>query len=529
MKSKQFLCILVMSIALMITAFLSSCGNYVVISGVHMKDDSVIEIAAGDFSYEGKKLIVVLAGGEEREVDLTEDMIPEVERLKFFKMGEHEVQVVFRDRFTTTMKIKVSRHDFDDIYKLEGYTCTYDGKPHRVDLNYQLPEGATIDYIYGNNFTNAGVYDVVGVISKNGYNSKTLSTKLIIEKTEYDTSDIKFEDSTVAYDGETKSITATGVPSGVSVVYDIYNDDGSARINNAVNAGTYKVVAKFTSGDNNHKQIEDMEATLTIEKAEYDMSNVTLADVTKTYDGQSYDAKLATGSQLPEGVTVSFEYYNSEGVKVATNENSGEYKIVAKFKGNTTNYKDIPDMEAKLTVEKKLVSISHITLDSKTVNYDRLPHSLEITGELPQGVTCTYVNNNQTYAGEYTVDAQFAPESPNVRLDVTSLTAYLIINQIIENVKIIDEATEQERDITGDDIYFEMDGETKVVKIKGLDSKYTIYSEKFYDDNGTLTDITALENGKNYSYSIDINYADQNEKNSVMISPISGTLTYTEA
>ncbi|MBQ9276804.1 MAG: hypothetical protein IJ226_04335, partial [Clostridia bacterium] len=130
MKIKSAKICLLLIIALGVILLLCSCSRVVVINGIHMKDDSVIEIAVGDFSYEGKKVVVVYAGGDTKEVDLTEDMIPESERLKFFKMGEQEVKVVYDGTYVTTMKINVSRHEFDDIYALEGYTCVYDGQPH---------------------------------------------------------------------------------------------------------------------------------------------------------------------------------------------------------------------------------------------------------------------------------------------------------------------------------------------------------------------------------------------------------------
>ena len=40
-------------------------------------------------------------------------------------------------------------------------------------MNEELPEGAKIEYPYGNTFTAAVVYEVVGVITKSGYESKS--------------------------------------------------------------------------------------------------------------------------------------------------------------------------------------------------------------------------------------------------------------------------------------------------------------------------------------------------------------------
>ncbi|MBP5684061.1 MAG: hypothetical protein J6X02_02250, partial [Bacilli bacterium] len=269
MKHKKVLLLFLFVIGFII---FTGCHKYVAISGIELVNKDVMEIKAGEYSFEGMKLNVIYADGEVKEIELTESMIPNVELLKFYKLGEHDVEVVY-NRYKTTMKIKVVRHDFDDIYVLNDYTCTYDGMPHRVELNYELPEGAKIDYLYGNTFTNAGEYEVIGVISKDGYNSKTLKATLKIEKADYDLSNVSFLDSTFTYDGEPKTIEVTEIPEGIEVSYDIYNEEKTVRMNNAINAGVYKVVAKFSSTDENYNPIPDKEALLTINKASYDMSN----------------------------------------------------------------------------------------------------------------------------------------------------------------------------------------------------------------------------------------------------------------
>lgn len=146
--------------------FAVGCAGGASITGIRMSSEEVIDVPFGNFSFEGIKVTVMLDNGTNREIDLTEDMISDFERLKFFKMGEQDVNVVFRDTFSTTMKVNIVLNEFKDIYELVGYTCVYDGQPHEVKLNNELPEGATIDYPKGNIFTNTGEYEVIGVISK---------------------------------------------------------------------------------------------------------------------------------------------------------------------------------------------------------------------------------------------------------------------------------------------------------------------------------------------------------------------------
>ncbi|MBP5407872.1 MAG: hypothetical protein J6Y42_01870 [Bacilli bacterium] len=527
MKHKKVLLLFLFVIGFII---FTGCHKYVAISGIELVNKDVMEIKAGEYSFEGMKLNVIYADGEVKEIELTESMIPNVELLKFYKLGEHDVEVVY-NRYKTTMKIKVVRHDFDDIYVLNDYTCTYDGMPHRVELNYELPEGAKIDYLYGNTFTNAGEYEVIGVISKDGYNSKTLKATLKIEKADYDLSNVSFLDSTFTYDGEPKTIEATDIPEGIEVSYDIYNEEKTVRMNNAINAGVYKVVAKFSSTDENYNPIPDKEALLTINKASYDMSNVHLDDYEKEYDGIEYIAKLSNESVLPSGVNVTFKYLKDDDSEVLFPVDAGTYKVVASFVGNKSNYLDIPDITSKLVIKQRMINIKDgLVFDSKTINYDRNIHSLEVVGNIPASVTLTYENNDHADAGEYKVIAHFASNNHNEAIDVETMEAFLIINKIRENVKIYDEEHQEYVEVKPSDIIIKTDEVTneKTLLINGLDlNKYVIYKYRFTDrETNEVTELASLVDGRIYNFEITINFVDEGENNSVILAPVSGEYTY---
>ena len=528
MKIKTIRICLLLLVALFAALLLVSCNKVVVVTGVHMKDDTVYEMVAGEFSYDGKILVVEYANGEKNEVALTEAMIPEAERLKFFKMGEQEVKVVYGDRFVTSFKIKVERHKFEDIYELVGYTCTYDGNPHRVEFNNELPEGAVADFIYGNTFTNAGTYNVVAVITKEGYVSKTLSTELVIEKATYDTSELIFEDKTVTYDSEAKTIEAENVPEGVNVRYDTYI--GNIRITNAVNSGTYRVIAHFDNTNSNYNNVPDKQATLTIQKANYDMSQVYLNNVVKTYDGNNYIPSLGSESVLPSGVSVSFECKDKDGNVVTSNANAGEYDIVAHFASNSANHNSIPDMNAKLVVQKRTIEfLDDIIFDDKTYNYDRQQHSLTVVGALPEGVNLTYENNDQIDVGVYEVIAKFEATNPNEDVDVDELTSYLTINSITESVLI------NGHRISEADLRYDVTNYT--ISLLGLDTDvYYLKDISFYyvDGNGQQVKIEwgnedyKLEDRKAYTFSISFGFVDERDDKNVSLLPSTGTFTHTD-
>ena len=534
MKPKHYIPVITAIIALAISLFLSSCGRFGSVTAIKMENEEVIEVKAGEFSYDGINVVLIYANGNTKLVSLTESMIPEADKLNFFKMGEHDIHVNYTSKLTTTMKINVVRHEFDDIYRLDGYTCVYDGKPHKVEINYELPEGTKIEYPYGNTFTNAGEYTVEAVISKAGYVSRKLSTKLIIEKATIDISEVKLEDQSYVYDGEVKTIEATGIPQGIKVEYELWNQDKTVRLNNAVNAGIYKVVAKFTSSDENYNQSSVKEATLTITKSKYDMTDVRIKEDVKDYDGREYEAKLVDSTLVPEGVKVSFKYYNMSGEEVKSTVDAGEYKIVASFDTKNSNYEDIAPIEGKLVVNKKQITLDDkIIFNSKTINFDREMHSLEIETlqgqKLPENVEVTYENNGHKAAGEYKVIARFTDNNKNEVLDISELEAYLKINTVVEAPQVTDKDTGKTRDFEARDLKLTVDPNTgnKTIAISGfLDEIYEITKMQFTNQDGNIIDVNDFSNGVKYNYNISFRFKDSDENSSVSLSPTFGTIQY---
>ena len=508
---------------------LSSCTFEESVVQIKMVNENPIEIKAGEFSYDGIRVLLTYESGKTKEVNLNDKMIPESEKLNFYKMGEHEIPVVWTSKVTTTMKVNVVRHEFDDIYKLEGYSCVYDGKPHKVEINYELPEGTTVEYPYGNTFTNVGEHTVEAVISKPGYVSKKFTTTLIIETAPLDVSGVELHDNTFLYDGQAKTLEATNIPEGIKVEYEIWNEDKTIRLNNAINVGTYTIVAKLGCSDENYDQTQTKEAKLTITKATYDMSKVYLDDVEKEYDGNEYSARLADSSVLPEDVSVAFKYYDKDGKAVEKPINAGEYKIVAEFDGKNANYEDIAPMEAKLTITKKKISIDgNVVFNSKTVNFDRESHKIEVSilRALPSTVTITYENNEKIEAGQYKAIARFVDSNVNEELDIQELEAYLIINKIVEAPQVMDSAG-QIRDLVSDDLKLTVEPTTgnKTMEIVGfLEDKYNILSIKYTDLQGKIVDVNDFCDNVKYNVDIIFELKDEIAARSVNLSPFSGQI-----
>ena len=509
----------------------ASCGKSAVVVGIHMSSDEVLEVPYGNFSYDGVMVTLEYDNGGSSEINLAEDMITEYEKLKFFKMGKQDVTVNYRRRFVATMKINVVLNQFNDVYALEGYECVYDGLPHSVKLNHELPEGATITFPYGNVFSNAGIYEVTGVLSKRGYETKTLTTTLTILQAERDASGIVFKDQTVTYDGEMKTIEATNIPKSVEVEYDYRNYNTGTKINKVVNAGKYKVIAHFTDENVNYKKIPDMEAILTIEKANYDISRIEFKNAVKEYDGAEYVASITNANLLPTGISVTYKYFNENGDPVNSNASAGKYTMQAIFSGgDEINYNKLEPLTATLTVAKRVIKIKDkISFESKNVNFEEdTTHSILVEGELPNTVEVTYENNGQMYVGEYLIKAKFTAKNENETVDVDELTAYLIINRVRRSVKVFnDETGKYDKEFSASNIKINKPN----VDVTGYNKDvFNLVSVKFYNPlNSEEVEVNDLVSGVRYEYIVIFEYIDENLRNSIILSAESAIIDYIEA
>lgn len=123
-------------------------------------------------------------------------------------------------------------------------------------------------------------------------------------------------------------------------------------------AGTSTITLSGGSATNYSFNTSDT-GTLIINKAVYDMSAVSFNDATVTYDGT--EQSILTTGTLPTGVRVAY----SDN----TNTNAGTYTITAHFTGDSTNYEAIADKTASLTITKRNLIASNISVTATKV-YD---------------------------------------------------------------------------------------------------------------------------------------------------------------
>lgn len=273
----------------------------------------------------------------------------EIKKFSHFSVKNSDVEGIVADSNDMVLMV---------YYNRDVYTVTFDGNGGvlksgtevqnvKYEGNAIAPEYTRYGYVF-NGFD--GSYEN---IEKN----ITIRAKWAdIQKQNYNMSGVVFEGKEVTYNGEVHSLYIKGdLPEGVTVNYEN---------NTNVNAGTYTVTAKFTGDSVLYNPIPAKTATLIIDKAEYNMSDVRFIDSEKTYTGERI--MLNVSGTLPGGVSV--RYYNADGTTFVGKADVGVYPVIAKFSGDTKNYKSMSDMTAVLNILPKRLKAPEI----EEVAYDIL-------------------------------------------------------------------------------------------------------------------------------------------------------------
>lgn len=292
---------------------------------------------------------------------------------------------------TPTNETTEPNKDFTNV-AFNDQTVDYDGNEHILDEVSNVPEGTNIVYQGRSYYTDVGTYEATASLKKQGYNDLTLSAKLTIVPIDF--SNISFEDIEVVYDGQPHEILCQNVPSFATVTY----------INNvATGIGTYNAKAIIKAPNYN-----DLTLKATMKIIGKTITGVSLNDKSFEYDGQAHS--LEVEGILPDGVSVSYSNNSltNVGSKTVTATLSGEGYVTLK-------------LSATLTIVG--MTITGVSLDSKTFVYDGKPHSLEVSGAIPNGVKVTYSNNSRTSVGSQTVTAKLA----GTNYEILTLSATLTI------------------------------------------------------------------------------------------------------
>lgn len=155
------------------------------------------------------------------------------------------------------------------------------------------------------------------------------------------------------------------------------------------------------------------------------------------YDGKEHTIEV--DGNIPANADVTYIGGNSF-------VNAGKYDVTAvvSCEGYVTQ-----KVSTTVTIERAKYDMSNVKFEGKEVVYDGKAHSIEISGELPKGVSSpTYTINeiataNVTEVGEYKVKAIFANEDTNYE-DIPAMEAVLKITHAEYSIKGVDIVFENE-------------------------------------------------------------------------------------
>ncbi len=132
---------------------------------------------------------------------------------------------------------------FDGV-ALADLSVTYDGESHSLAVSGNVPADTTVTY-NNNGKTNAGEYTVTVTLDKEGYETKTLTAKLTINKAEF--TGVEFKGATYVHTGSVRSLAVSGaLPEGTTVDY---------KNNDKKEIGEYTVMATLTNPNYNTKTL----------------------------------------------------------------------------------------------------------------------------------------------------------------------------------------------------------------------------------------------------------------------------------
>lgn len=343
MRRKKLLTILLITmLATLLTFGLASCGEEkapekkVTLTGISVSGPNVAFVE--NFSIRDAVTITLhYSNGSKKPTPYKDEMLTEEERLnanflddedgdgetqKTFNFSLNIAGVVYKAKYTVTLKHNPDLPEITDEYVFTDATYTYDPEEVRSLQVQGAVEGVDITY-RNNGKASAGAYKVTALIRKEGYKNKELTATLTINK------------KPVTIPSAPKNLVYTGKKQDVSIAKSTeYFVSGDIS---AINAGDYKVQVDLTNPNNyvwKGGSSDPIEFTWRIDKKKIDLSSVEW-----TYDVKGF---LYSGTTK----TVTVKNYSRELVEpVYSGDNSakdaGIYTARVSFKvkkDKTANY-----------------------------------------------------------------------------------------------------------------------------------------------------------------------------------------------
>ena len=239
---------------------------------------------------------------------------------------------------------------------------------------------------------------------------------------------------------------------------------------------------------------------------------------TAYYDDEESDLSIiascevnADEDQLPEGLEL-----RNDGMLIGTPKEVGTFNLYVDF---TADNGQSNGQTVIVEIGKADYDMSGVSFEDATYPYDGKEKTLEITGQLPEGVTVSYENNTLTNAGSVKATAEFTVADTEHYNEIDEvLYADLTITKATPTITIKpDQAT-----LTGS-------GTVTLTVEKPEDGKVTVTCDKenvTVTDNGDGTFTVTLPNAtETYTFTATVKYDET--ANYVNVDPVTCTVTVT--
>jgi len=246
--------------------------------------------------------------------------------------GQYDISIDFftesRDYLTPESRVvTMTVKPFEAEIVWEGLSFIYDGKSKAPSAYFTNVSGDKVYLPVSGAATNAGDGYVARVSATDpNYLFSGDSVKFDIKKADYDFSGVVWSLDSFTYDGRKKSISASGLPVGVSITG--YSGD------RATDAGKYTATASLSWDTKNYNSPPPLTHSWEILPADYDMTGVSFKSGSYVFDGQMHYPVLQ--GSMPVGADgIGLEYHFSAG---AAHVSDGRVSVVISFKTASKNY-----------------------------------------------------------------------------------------------------------------------------------------------------------------------------------------------
>lgn len=168
-------------------------------------------------------------------------------------------------------------------------------------------------------------------------------------------------------------------------------------------------------------------------------SSVGLTYSSTTNEESSSSTTKPSSNEVEDSSTQSnesfFESVESSVTSTTSNESSSSNLSSSEFESSYTS-------SSEVIQGKKDYDMSNVSFNDATFEYNGEEHSIFISGNLPDGVEVSYINNNHIYVGKYEVIAIFKGDEvnyypiENMKATITIIQKEVQIPTIVQNTYI---------------------------------------------------------------------------------------------